>query len=129
MDKILVVWLSCFSKGLFDKQIKSPVHFVGPKFTGAVCINYIKCIQSKKLNSYPTHLSFGSCRVGSGQELTPLPRSNWGVRKSSTRHYFKMRLHDRIWSPLIFMRCDVVCIKVYIHIFNNVYYFLKCLSY
>jgi hypothetical protein len=43
-------------------------------------------------------------------------------------HYFKMRPHDRIYDPFIFIRCDTAYIRVCIYIFNNVYYFLKYLS-
>jgi hypothetical protein len=40
-------------------------------------------------------------------------------------YYFKMRPHDRICNLFMFMRCDTICIKVYIYIFNNTYYFLN----
>jgi hypothetical protein len=71
-------------------------------------------------------------------------KSKWGVTKLLPRDIFLLAKYDtwhimigaiivlkwgRICGPLMFMLCNFTCIRVYIHIFNNAYYFLKYLSY
>jgi hypothetical protein len=71
------------------------------------------------LRSLPREMSHGSCHPSSGAAATGRSKNImvWSY------HCFKMRPHDRICGPFMFMRCNITYIRICIRIFNNALYF------